>query len=97
MAGRKTSWPVELAAEKTPMTMPRCSTNHRLATIAPNTSASDPVPIPTAKPQSSHSCQAAVITRVSPDPSATSSRATATTRRRPNRSIRAAANGAVSP
>ena len=97
MAGRKTSCPVELAAEKTPMTIPRCSTNQRLATIAPKTSASDPVPIPTAKPQRSHSCQAAVMTRVSPDPRATSSREMGTTRRRPKRSIRAAANGAVSP
>ena len=97
MAGRKTSWPVELAAEKTPMTTPRWRTNQRFATIAPNTSASEPVPTPTAKPQSSQSCQAEVMTRVRPEPAATSSSAAATTRRRPNLSIRAAANGAVSP
>ena len=97
MAGRKTSWPVELAAEKTPMTTPRWRTNQRFATIAPNTSAREPVPTPTANPHSSQSCQAEVMTRVSPEPAATSSSAAATTRRRPNLSIRAAANGAVSP
>ena len=97
MAGRNTSWPVELAAENTP-TRPRgAGTNQRLATIAPNTSASEPVPMPTAKPHSSHSCHAAVITRVRPEPSATSARLAATTRRTPNFSISAAANGAVSP
>ena len=97
MAGRKTSWPVELAAEKTPMTTPRCRTNQRFATIAPKTSASEPVPTPTAKPQSSHSCQAEVITRVRPEPSATRASEAAATRRTPNRSISAAANGAVRP
>ena len=56
MAGRNTSCPVELAAEKTPTTRPRCRTNQRLATIAPKTSASEPVPTPTAKPHSSQSC-----------------------------------------
>ena len=97
MAGRNTSWPVELAAEKTPITTPRCRTNQRFATIAPKTSASDPVPMPTAKPHSSHSCQAEVITSVSPEPTATSASDAAATRRTPNRSISAAANGAVRP
>ena len=88
---------MELAAEKIPVTRPRCRTNHRLATIAPNTSAIAPVPTPTGTPQRNHSCQASVITRVSPAPSETSASASATTRRTPNRSISAAANGAVSP
>ena len=56
MRGRNTSWPVELAALNTPMTTPRWRTNQRLATIAPKTRASDPVPMPTAKPHSSQSC-----------------------------------------
>ena len=97
IAGRKTSWPVELAALKTPTTTPRWRTNQRLAMIAPNTRASDPVPTPTAKPQSSHSCHGLVITRVRPEPTATRASATATTRRTPKRSMRAAAKGAVSP
>ena len=97
IAGRNTSWPVELAAEKTPTTTPRCLTNQRLAMIAPKTRASDPVPTPIAKPHSSHSCQASVITRVSPDPTATRSNEAATTRRTPNLSISAAAKGAVRP
>jgi hypothetical protein len=97
MAGRKTSWPVELAAEKTPMTRPRCRTNQRFATTAPKTRASEPVPIPTAKPHSSHSCQALVMTRVRPEPTATRASAAATTRRTPKRCMSAAANGAVRP
>ena len=97
MAGRNTSWPVELAAEKTPMTTPRCRRNHRLATIAPKTSASEPVPMPTAKPHSSHSCQAELIASVRPEPTATRARDAAATRRTPKRSISAAANGAVRP
>ena len=88
---------MELAAEKTPMTTPRFLTNQRFATIAPNTRASEPVPMPTAKPQSSQSCQAEVITRVSPEPTATSASAADATRRTPNFSISAAANGAVRP
>ena len=98
IAGRNTSCPVELAAENTPTTTPRCRTNHRLATIAPKTRASAPVPMPTANPHSSHSCHGAghhqrqAGARARPAASAT-----ATTRRMPNRSIRAAANGAVSP
>ena len=53
--------------------------------------------MPTAKPHSTHSCQGEVITRVRPEPTATSVSDAATTRRTPKRSIRAAANGAVRP
>ena len=88
---------MELAAEKSPVTSPRCFTNHRLATIAPKTSAIAPVPTPIGMPQRNHSCHAEVITRVSPAPAATMVSAIATTRRMPSRSIRAAAKGAVSP
>ena len=48
-------------------------------------------------PQSRTSCQLVVMKTVRPLPSATTSRAHMTTRRMPNRSISAAANGAVSP
>jgi hypothetical protein len=88
---------VELAAENSPVTRPRWRTNHRLAMIAPKTSAIAPVPTPTGTPQRNHSCQDEVITSVSPEPTETMASAIATTRRMPNRSIRAAANGAVSP
>ena len=97
MAGRKISWPVELAAEKTPITTPRFFTNQRLATTAPKTSASEPVPMPIANPHSSQSCHGLVITSVRPLPSATRVRDAATTRRMPKRSISAAAKGAVRP
>ena len=86
-----------LPAEKIPVTRPRCRTNQRLATIAPNTRAIAPVPTPTGTPQRNHSCHASVITMVRPAPSETITSAAATTRRTPNRSISAAANGAVSP
>ncbi len=98
MPGRNTSCPAAPAAENTPVTSPRRdSTNQRLATSAPSTRAIAPVPTPTATPHSTQSCQAAVITTVSPEPRATRTRADATTRRMPNRSISAAANGAVRP
>ena len=82
-----------------PVTRPRwASTNQRFATIAPRTSAIAPVPTPTATPHSSHSCQACGHQRWSgrcrPRRAAAPG---ATTRRMPKRSIRAAANGAVSP
>ena len=51
------------------MTRPRCRTNQRLATIAPNTRAIAPVPTPIGMPQRNHSCHAEVITRVRPAPS----------------------------
>ena len=97
ITGRNTSWPVALAAEKIPVTRPRWASNHRLATMAPNTRAMDPVPAPMATPQSSHSCQAAVMKVVRALAVPTRAREIATTRRMPNRSISAAANGAVSP
>ena len=56
-----------------------------------------PVPTPTASPHSSHSCHGAFITTVRPDPTATRTRAALTTRRMPNRSMSAAAKGAVRP
>jgi hypothetical protein len=95
--GRKMSWPVALPAVSTPVTSPRLRTNQRPATVATKASAIEPVPSPTRTPQSSTSCQLAVMKTVSPLPVATSSRAIDTTRLIPNRFIRAAANGAVRP
>jgi hypothetical protein len=95
--GRNTSCPVALPAVRMPVTRPRRRTNQRCATVAANTSAIEPVPSPTSTPQSSTSCQLAWTKTVSPEPTAISSSAHVVTRRMPNRSIRAAANGAVSP
>ena len=86
-----------LPAVRMPVTRPRLVVNHRLATVAAKTSAIEPVPSPTRTPQHSTSCQLAVMNTVSPLPAATTVSAQATTRRIPNRSMRAAANGAVSP
>jgi hypothetical protein len=95
--GRNTSCPVAPAAVSTPDTSPRRTTNQRPVTVATSDIAIDPVPRPTSTPQHRISCQLAVMNTVSPLPTATTSSAETTTRRMPNRSIRAAANGAVSP
>jgi hypothetical protein len=96
-SGRKTSCPVALPAVRMPVTSPRDRVNHRLATVAAKTSAIEPVPRPTSTPQHRTSCQLAVMKTVSPLPAATTHSAVATTRRMPNCSMSAAANGAVSP
>src|SRR5207248_3131596 len=95
--GRKASWPVAPPAVSTPVTTPRWATNHRPVTVATNDMAIEPVPSPTRTPQHRTSCQLAFMNTVSPLPAATSSNAEETTLRIPQRSISAAANGAVSP
>ncbi len=80
-----------------PVTSPRRAVNQRFVTVAAKASAIEPEPSPTSSPQHSSSCQTAVIHTVRPEPTAMTTRATATTRRIPNRSMSAAANGAVSP
>ncbi len=97
MSGRKSSWPVALAAEKMPVTSPRWVWNHRFATMAPNTRAIAPVPTPMNTPHSSQSCHGRVITVVRPLATPTTTRAMATVRRTPKRSMKAAANGAMRP
>ncbi len=57
------------------MTSPRRLMNHRLATVAANTRAIDPVPRPISRPQVSSSCHDAVMNTVSPLPSAMRTRA----------------------
>ena len=95
--GKKISCPVAELAVKTPMTIPRLSTNQRLATVAAKTRASEPVLAPTTKPHRSISCHGAFMKIVSPAPTLTDSRADITTLRIPKRSMRAAANGATKP
>lgn len=79
------------------MTSPRRSVNQRPVTVAAKASAIEPLPRPTITPQRRTSCQLVVMKTVRPAPVAITVRAAATTRRMPKRSIRAAANGAVSP
>lgn len=95
--GRKTSCPVALAAVSTPVTRPRRCANQRVAMVATNPIEIDPVPTPTSTPHSSTSCQLAVIKVLTAEPVAISSSDTVSTGRTPNRSMSAAANGAVSP
>ena len=86
-----------LLAVINPTISPRRAVNHRVATVAPSTSAVMPVPTPTTTPQSSISCQSSVMTSDPPMPSAISTSAVATTRRSPKTFIVAAANGPSSP
>lgn len=72
-------------------------TNHRSATIAPNTRATEPVATPMTTPHSAESCHGAVMTVVARQPAAMSSSAATAVRRTPTRSSSAAANGAASP
>ena len=95
--GRKTSCPLAVAAVSNPITNPRRCTNQRLATLAANTSAIEPVPMPTTTPHSSTRCHGSVINTVAAAPLPIIVSAAITTRRMPKRSIKAAANGAVSP
>ncbi len=95
--GRKISWPVALAAVRTPVTRPRRATNQRIAIVATNAVESDPVPSPTSTPHSSISCQASDINTASPVPAAIRASAATTTGRTPSLSIRAAEKGAVRP
>ena len=79
------------------MTRPRRSTNQRLAIVAANTIAIDPVPRPISTPHVMSSWNDSVMNTVRPLPSATMISATVVTLRMPNLSISAAANGAVRP
>ena len=55
--GRKMSCPVALLAVSMPTTRPRRSANQRVATVAPRTSATMPVPRPTTTPQSARAAR----------------------------------------
>lgn len=95
--GRKTRLPAAPAAVSTPVTKPWRAWNQRPVMVVANAPAMLPLPRPTRKPQQRISCQAWVISTVSPEPTAMVSSAQTVTSRTPNRSISAAANGAVRP
>src|SRR5215217_6319032 len=95
--GRNISCPVALAAVSTPVTSPRRASNQRVATVATKPIEIEPVPTPTSTPHNSTNCQLDVIVTLSAEPAAMSTRAADSTGRTPNRSINAAANGAVRP
>ena len=96
-SGRNTSCPVALAAESAPSTTPRFWSNQRVATIAASTIDVTPVPAPTSTPHSSISCHSACMRVEAATEAASSSSAPSTTRRSPQRSITAAANGPINP
>ncbi len=65
--------------------------------VVANAPAIEPLPSPTNTPQHSTSCQGSRISMVRPEPTEMVSSAQTTISRTPNRSISAAANGAVRP
>ena len=82
-SGRKTSWPLAVAAVRAPVTRPRRATNHRLATVEANTVAMQPDPTPTTTPHRRKSCHGSVIRVVPRAPSEIRTRAMTVTRRSP--------------
>ena len=85
-SGRNTSWPVALLAVSIPVTIPRRSTNQRLAITAASVTPIAPVARPFATPQSRSSCHGASICVVSVELIAIVARAITITRRIPKRS-----------
>ena len=97
ITGRNSNCPVANAVPRMPRTSPRWWANQRFAIRAPRTRAVEPVASPTNTPHSTVSCHDCVMKTVRPVPSASSAMAPATMRRTPKRSMRAVANGAVTP
>ena len=96
-SGKKTNWPVAVAAVSAPTTIPFRATNQRFAIVAAKTSAIEPAPTPTPMPHNAHKCHGCEINTVELELSATTASADITTLRTVKRSIRAAANGATKP
>ncbi len=96
--GRKISWPVALPAVRMPVTSPRLPHEPALRDGGGEHQRHRPGAQPDQHAPGQHQLPArAARRRSAPDPAAISSSAHAVTRRMPNRSISAAANGAVSP
>ena len=81
--GRNTSCPLALAAVSVPVTMPRCFTNQREATVEANTVAMQPEPVPTTTPHSRNSCHGECICVVSSAPEEMTASDAMVTRRSP--------------
>ncbi|CAM2946797.1 hypothetical protein DEAB109302_07280 [Dermacoccus abyssi] len=97
MIGRKMSWPVAAPAARTPETVARRFSNHRLLTVATSDIDMTPAPRPMSAPQHAMSCHGCVIHTGSTAPAAMRASAATTTARTPKRSMAAAENGAVRP
>ena len=95
--GRNTSCPAAAAEASNPSTRPRRAVNQRVAIVAASTLAIAPVPQPTTMPHSRMSCHDCCISGVAATPSAISASAPSIVRRTPIVSMRAAANGPISP
>jgi hypothetical protein len=82
-SGRNTNCPVATLAVRMPTTSPRRAANHRVATVAPSTSAVMPVPIPIKTPHSSIRCQTFVMASEASSAKTTINCAVSVTLRRP--------------
>ncbi|MGC4034142.1 MAG: hypothetical protein QM754_20880 [Tepidisphaeraceae bacterium] len=97
ISGRKISMPVALEADIRPIIRPRLVLNQRLTIVAPSTEATAPEPMPENTPQVTNRCHGSVISRLSAVEPDISTSDASSVRRRPTRSISAAANGPVRP
>jgi hypothetical protein len=88
---------VAFEAVRSPVTRPRLVTNQRFAIIAPSGTEIAPVAAAFTKPHRMSSCHGCVMNTDRPAPVEIPSTATAITRRMPNRSTNAAANGPPRP
>jgi hypothetical protein len=91
------SCPVALLAVSTPITVPRLVSNHRLTMMAPRTTPTLPLPRPTSNPQVRSNCHGLVIKHDRPAARPMSPSAATSVRRRPKRSMNAAAKGPIKP
>ena len=91
------SCPVAALPVITPMAMPRCATNQRLAMTAASTSAAQPVPSPVPKPHTSDRCHGSEIASVPPKDRIVTRSAPSKILRRPKRSTSPAEKGPINP
>ena len=96
-SGRNTKRPVALEADISPIIRPRLVLNQRVTTVAPSTIATAPEPIPEKTPHVATNCHGWVISRLEAIEADISASAPTSVRRRPMRSISAAAKGPVRP
>ena len=89
--------PVALEADISPIIRPRLVLNQRVTTVAPSTIATAPEPIPEKTPHVATNCHGWVISRLEAIEADISASAPTSVRRRPMRSISAAAKGPVRP
>ncbi|MNY17241.1 hypothetical protein D3C86_1505470 [compost metagenome] len=95
--GRKTRVPLAVLAVSRPIIRPRCLVNQRFTIVAPSTDATAPELKPENTPQLISKCQGSVMYALTALEADIRISAVISTRRKPKRSIAAAAKGPTSP